>query len=120
MNGDNCSRQNEIKENPNPNKGAASANKLSRVMQDPLDAPLMGSNMIQGPKTERRRRSAGSDSGRQIVRMISVDSDEFGLETSAIVSVLKLSFQPYKGRPNPTPYATWASVLVRAVFEVRN
>ena len=38
----------------------------SRVVQDPLDTPLMGSNTIQGPKTERRRRSAGSDSGCQL------------------------------------------------------
>jgi len=74
MNGDNCSRQNEIKENPNPNKGAASANKLSRVMQDPLDAPLVGSNMIQSPKTERRRRSAGTESVRQLPRTIPVYS----------------------------------------------
>jgi hypothetical protein len=33
---------------------------------------------------------------------------------------LKLSFHPYKEHPNPTPYATWASVLVRAVPEARN
>ena len=45
-----------------------------RVMQDPLDAPLMGSNMIQGPKTKRRRRSAGTETGRQLPRIILVDS----------------------------------------------
>ena len=38
--------------------------------------------------------------------------DEIGSKTGAIESVLKLSFQPYKERPNPTPFATWASVLV--------
>ena len=46
--------------------------------------------------------------------------DDFGPETSAIGSVLKLSFHPYKERPNPTPYATWASVLVWAIPGVRN
>ena len=74
MNGDNCSRQNEIKENPNPNKGVAAANKLPRGVQDPLGAPLMGSNTIQDPKTERRRRSAGIETERRIPRMIPVYS----------------------------------------------
>ena len=45
---------------------------------------------------------------------------EFGPETGAIGSTLELSFQPYKVRPNPSPYATVASVLVRAVPGVRN
>ena len=47
-------------------------------------------------------------------------TDEFGPETGSIVRVLKLSFQPYKVRPNPSPYATVASVLVRAISGVRN
>ena len=46
--------------------------------------------------------------------------DEFGLETSAIESILKLYFQPYKERPNLSMYVTWASVLVRAIPGVRN
>ena len=46
--------------------------------------------------------------------------NEFGHETSAIGSVLELSFQPYKVHPNPTPNATWASVLVQAVLGIRN
>jgi len=46
--------------------------------------------------------------------------DEFEPDTGAIGSVLKLSFHPSIVRPNPTPYATWASVLVRAVSGVRN
>ena len=46
--------------------------------------------------------------------------NEFRPETSTIGSVLELSFQPYKVRPNPSPYATVASVLVRAVPGVRN
>ena len=99
---------------------AAAVYEDSRVVQDPLDAPLMGSNMIQGPKTERRRRSAGSDSGHQLFGRFLSTPDEFGLETGSIGSVLKLSFHPYKERPNPTPYATWASVLVQTVFGIRN
>ena len=38
-----------------------------KTLQDPLDAPLMGFNTIQGPKTKRHRHSAGTDSGRQLV-----------------------------------------------------
>ena len=52
-----------------------------------------------------------------LFRRLPLTPDEFGPETSAIGSVLKLSFQPYQVRPNPTPYETWASVLVRAVLE---
>jgi len=32
---------------------------------------------------------------------------------------LKLSFHLYKERPNPTPYATWASILVLTAFGLR-
>ena len=46
--------------------------------------------------------------------------NEFGPETGSIGSALKLYFQPYKVHPNLTPYATWASVLVRAIPGVRN
>ena len=38
--------------------------------------------------------------------------NEFGPETGTIGSVLELSFQPYKVRPNPSPYTTMTSVLV--------
>jgi len=44
----------------------------------------------------------------------------FGSETSAIRRVLELSFQPYKVRPNLSPYGTVVSVLVRAIPGVRN
>jgi len=47
----------------------------SRIVQDPLDAPLMGSHTIQGPKTERQHRSAGTDSIRQLSQTIPVDSE---------------------------------------------
>ena len=47
-------------------------------------------------------------------------SDEFGPDTYSIESELKLYFQPYKVRPNPSPYATVASILVRTVPGVRN
>ena len=62
------------KQNPKPNGVAAAIYEDYRVMQDPLDAPLMGSNTIQGPKTERRRRSVGIETGHQLSRTISVDS----------------------------------------------
>ena len=53
---------------------AAAVYEDSRVVQDPLDAPLIGSNTIQGPKTERRCHSAGTEIGRQLPRTIFVDS----------------------------------------------
>jgi hypothetical protein len=46
--------------------------------------------------------------------------DEFGPKTGAIGSSSKLSFYPYKERPNPTLYATWASILLRVVPGIRN
>ena len=53
---------------------AAAVYEDSRVVQEPLDAPLMDSNMIQGPKTERQHCSARTDSVCQLSRMIPVDS----------------------------------------------
>jgi hypothetical protein len=38
-------------------EGVEAANKVSRVVQGPLDAPLMGPNTIHGPKTKRWCRS---------------------------------------------------------------
>jgi DUF1009 family protein len=49
----NCSTTINIKQNPKPNEGVEAVNKVSRVMQDPLDVPLMGPNTIHGPKTKR-------------------------------------------------------------------
>ena len=46
--------------------------------------------------------------------------NEFGPDTRAIGSVMELSFQPNKVRPNPSPYATVESILVQAVLGVRN
>ena len=46
--------------------------------------------------------------------------DEFGPQTRAIGKVFSLAFRAYLERPNPSPYATWPSVLVRAVPRVRN
>jgi hypothetical protein len=38
--------------------------------------------------------------------------DEFWDETGAIGSSMKLCFQPHIEFPKPTPYATWASILL--------
>ena len=81
----------------------------SRVVQDPLNAPLMG-------PSERPDQILDV----KLFRLFLSIPDEFGVETSTIGRVLKLSFQPYKERPNPTLYATWASILLRAVPGVRN
>jgi len=68
-------------------------------VQDPLDAPLMGSNMIQGPKTEIRRHSAGTESGCQLPRRFLSTPEEFVPETGAIGSILKLSFERIPSAP---------------------
>jgi hypothetical protein len=44
---------------------------------------------------------------------------EFCHETGAIRSSMKLCFQPYIERRKPTPYATWASVLLRTAPGLR-
>jgi hypothetical protein len=80
----------------------------------------MDSNWIHDP--------LGQNSGAAPEQMLDVNLcrrfpstlDEFGPETSSIGSLLKLSFHPYKEHPNPTLYATWTSVLVRAVPGGRN
>jgi hypothetical protein len=46
-----------------------------------------------------------------LFRIFPLTQDEFWHETGAIGSSIKLCFQPYIERP--TPYATWASVLLR-------
>jgi len=79
-----------------------------------------GLNSIHGPKTEKGWCNTETDSGCHLISTIPSTPDEFEPETSAIGSVLKLSFQPYQVRPNPTLYETWASVLVRAVPVVWN
>jgi len=80
----------------------------------------MGSHTIQGPKTGRQHCSAGQILYVKFLGQFPSTPNEFGPETGAIESVLELSFQPYKLHQNPTPYAIWASVLVRAVPGVRN
>ena len=54
MNDDNCSGQNEYKQNPNPNDVAVAINEDPRVIEGPLDAPLLGSNTIHGPSAQKQ------------------------------------------------------------------
>ena len=53
MNGENCKVQIVSKQNPNPKGAAATDYKEGRVVQDPLDVPLMGSTTIHGPKAQK-------------------------------------------------------------------
>ena len=46
--------------------------------------------------------------------------NEFGPQTNAIGSSMKLSFHPYKEHPKRTPCAAWASILVRAAPRLRD
>jgi hypothetical protein len=54
-----------------------------------------------------------------LFRRFPLTQDEFWHETDAIGSSMKLCFQPYIGRPQLTPYGTWASVLMRTAPRLR-
>jgi hypothetical protein len=93
----------------------AAINKDSRVMQNPGHAPN-GLNEDTRPK----RPKDGVAAPEQILdvnlfRQFPWILDEFGPKTGAIGSSSKLSFYPYKERPNPTSYVTWATILLRDV-----
>jgi hypothetical protein len=54
-----------------------------------------------------------------LFRRFPLTRDEFWHKTGAIGSSIKFCFQPYIERPKPTPYATWASVLLRTAPGLR-
>jgi hypothetical protein len=54
-----------------------------------------------------------------LFRRFPLTLDKFWHETGAIGSSMKLFFQPYIERPKPTPYAIWASVLLRTALGLR-
>ena len=54
-----------------------------------------------------------------LFRRFPLTQDDFRHETGAIGSSMKFRFQPYKERPKPTSYATWASILVRTAPGLR-
>jgi hypothetical protein len=54
-----------------------------------------------------------------LFRRFLLSQHEFWHETGAIGSSMKLFFQPYIQHPKPTPYATWASVLLRIAPRLR-
>jgi hypothetical protein len=54
-----------------------------------------------------------------LFRRFPLTQDEFWHKTGAIGSFMKFCFQPYIERPKPTPYATWASVLLRTAPRLR-
>jgi hypothetical protein len=54
-----------------------------------------------------------------LFRQFLLTPNEFGSETNAIGSYLKLSFHPYKECPKQTLYAIWASFFVRAAPGLR-
>jgi hypothetical protein len=84
-----------------------------------LGRPRMGRPQL-GPKAHQ----TGDAAPWQILdiklfRRFLLTQDEFWHATSAIGSSMKLCFQPYIERPNPTSYATWASVLLRTPLGLR-
>jgi hypothetical protein len=54
-----------------------------------------------------------------LFRRFPLTREEFWHKTGAIGSFMKFCFQPYIERPKPTPYATWASVLLRTAPGLR-
>jgi hypothetical protein len=48
----------------------------------------------------------------KLFRRFPLTRDEFWHKTGAIGRFMKFCFQPYIARPKPTPYATWASILL--------
>jgi hypothetical protein len=55
----------------------------------------------------------------KLFRRFPLTQDKVWHETGAIGSSMKLCFQPYIERPKLTPYATWASVLLRTAPGLR-
>jgi hypothetical protein len=73
-----------------------------------------------GPKAQPNcKRSTLADSGCQLVSMIPVDSERILAQDWCHWKLMKFCFQPYIERPKPTPYATWASVLLRTAPGLR-
>jgi hypothetical protein len=54
-----------------------------------------------------------------LFRQFPLTRDELWHKTAAIGSFMKFCFQPYIERPKLTPYATWASVLLRTAPGLR-
>jgi hypothetical protein len=75
----------------------------------------MDSNWIHDPSGQNSGAATEQILDVNLCRRFPSTPDEFGHETGSIESFLKLSFHPYKEHPNLTLYATWASILVRAV-----
>jgi hypothetical protein len=55
-----------------------------------------------------------------VFRRFPLTQDSFGREIGAIGSVMKFVIHPYKERPNPSSYASWASVLLRTASGIRD
>jgi hypothetical protein len=79
-------------------------------VHNPRDALLIGLNLIQGPMDQ-----YGGAAPEQILdpvffRRSRMTQDEFGDKFGGVGKIFSLSFQRYMARPDPTPYASWASV----------
>ena len=89
-------------------------------MQDLLDAPLVGSHEIQGPKAKDGGAAPGQFLEVDLFDLFPTTQDEFGNETRAIGKGILLSFQWYQVRLQRTTYAFWASVLMQAAPGIRS
>ena len=99
---------------------AVAANKGFRSCKTSPGRTPNGLNSIHGPKTEKSDATLRQFLDVILFQRFPLTPDEFGLETSAIGSVLKLSFHPYQVSPNPSPYATVAPILVQTALGLRN
>jgi hypothetical protein len=98
---------------------AAAADYIWRDVVLGLGRPMVGRPQL-GPKAHQ----IGDAAPWQILdvnlfRRFPLTHDEFRHETGAIGSSMKFCFQPYIEHTKPSPYATWASVLVRTAPGLR-
>jgi hypothetical protein len=77
----------------NPNGAAATDYKGSRDMGTPLDAPLLGSDMIHGSKPKIRCHNTWTNSGNYLFHKFRSTQILVVYETSPIGNIISLSFQ---------------------------
>jgi hypothetical protein len=78
----------------------------------PLNATLMGLDMIHGPKAKNGGVAPRQILDVQLFQRFPLIPDEFGHETNTIGNVISLTFQGVQECPNWMSCATWASVLM--------
>ena len=79
-------------------------------MENPSEASLLDSDLIQGPMGQYGDAAPQQILSAVLLRRFPVTQVEFGDETSDIGKFVSLALHPYKYHQNPSPYATCASI----------